>query len=229
VAVRSGAKNGRAVDKRRAIMRAAEGLFAGRRYHEVTLDAVARIAGVSKGTIYNHFKDKEDLFFQLVTSGFKELCGVLKEKLPPGAGFREQLAATAREVTRFFEARLPLFRMMIAEAGHVQGRRRTVRERWLEHRKRLIDAVACVMKRGIADGEVRRRVPARSLASFFLGLLRARAFDRDHAGIPAVGDAALVDLFYAGACGEIGCAARPRGNAARAHKVRARTRASAGG
>jgi AcrR family transcriptional regulator len=201
-------------------MRAAEGLFAGRRYHEVTLDAVARIAGVSKGTIYNYFKDKEDLFFQLVTSGFDELCGVLKEKLPTGAAFREQLAATAREITRFFEARLPLFRMMIAEAGHVQGRRRTVRERWLEHRKRLIDAVACVMKRGIADGEVRRRVPARSLASFFLGMLRARAFDRDHAGIPPVSDRTLVGLFCTGACGGEGRAARD---------PRARSRARAGG
>ncbi len=191
-------------DKRRAIMRAAEGLFAGRRYHEVTLDAVARVASVGKGTIYNHFKDKEDLFFQLVTSGFDELCSVLEEKLPPGGGFREQLAAAAREITRFFEARRPLFRMMIAEAGRAQSRRRTVRERWLEHRNGLIDAVACIMKKGVADGEVGRRVPPRALAGLFLGLLRARAHDREHAGIPPVSDRTLVDLFCAGACGRGG-------------------------
>ena len=94
--------------KRQDIMRAAERLFAGRRYHEVTLDEVAHVAGVGKGTIYLHFKDKEDLFFRLVTSGFDELCEVLKERLPAGAGFREQLSAAARETTRFFDARRPL-------------------------------------------------------------------------------------------------------------------------
>jgi len=195
--------------KRREIMRAAETLFAGRRYHEVTLDAVARIAGVSKGTIYNHFSDKEDLFFQLVTSGFDDLCGVLEGTVPDGAGFREQLAAAAREITRFFAERRPLMRMIITETGCAASRKPGVRERWLKHRGGLVDAVACIMKRGVADGEVRAKVPPRSLASLFLGLLRSRAHDREHSGIPPVSDRVLVDLFCTGAGGDAGC--EPRG------------------
>jgi len=194
--------------KRREIMRAAETLFADRRYHEVTLDAVARIASVSKGTIYNHFSDKEDLFFQLVTSGFDDLCGVLEGMVLDGAGFREQLAAAAREITRFFAERRPLMRMMITENGSAATRKPGVRERWLEHRGDLLDAVARIMKRGIAGGEVRVKFPACSLASLFLGLLRARTHDRDHSGVSPVSDRALVDLFCTGARGEAGC--KPR-------------------
>jgi len=203
--VRSNTMADRATEKRRDIMRAAEELFADRRYHEVTLDAVARIARVSKGTIYNYFSDKQDLFFQLVISGFDDLCGVLEGTLPPGAGFREQLDAAAREITRFFAERRPLMRMMIAETGGAASRRPGVRDRWLEHRGGLVDAVACIMKRGIADGEVRAKIPARALAGLFLGLLRSRAHDREHTGIPPVSDRALVDLFCKGACGEAGC------------------------
>jgi len=206
----AGKTEARAVEKRHEIMRAAETLFAGRRYHEVTLDAVARVAGVSKGTIYNHFSDKEDLFFRLVTSGFDELCGVLNEKLPSGAGFREQLVVTAREVTRFFAERRPLFRMMITETGRAATQAKTVRERWFERRSGLIDAVACVMKRGIAEGEIRQKIPPRTLAGLFLGLLRARAHDMEHAGITPLGDRPLVDLFCAGACGKGGAPAVAR-------------------
>ena len=53
------------LDKRIAIMRAAERLFHNRRFHEVTLEEVAEAAQVGKGTIYRYFADKDDLFFQV--------------------------------------------------------------------------------------------------------------------------------------------------------------------
>jgi AcrR family transcriptional regulator len=55
-----------ATDKRRAILKALEKVLQGRRYDEVTIDKVAQAAGVGKGTVYRYFKDKEDLFFQMI-------------------------------------------------------------------------------------------------------------------------------------------------------------------
>ena len=34
------------------------------------MDHVAAAAGVAKGTLYGHFEDKEDLFFQMCSGGF---------------------------------------------------------------------------------------------------------------------------------------------------------------
>ena len=67
--------------KRDQIMKAAEHLFTNRRFHEITLDQVARAAGVGKGTIYLHFADKDDLFFQVATSGFTQLCEIIERGL----------------------------------------------------------------------------------------------------------------------------------------------------
>ena len=55
-------------DKRQQIMQAAERLFLGKRFHEVTTDEVAREAHVGKGTIYRHFKTKDELFFETATT-----------------------------------------------------------------------------------------------------------------------------------------------------------------
>jgi AcrR family transcriptional regulator len=49
-------------DTRRALVSSARRLFARRGYAATTLEDVCRRAGVTKGALYHHFRDKEDLF-----------------------------------------------------------------------------------------------------------------------------------------------------------------------
>ncbi len=70
-------------DKRQQIMLAAERLFLGRPFHEVTTDQVAHEAHVGKGTIYRYFKSKDDLFFETAHRGFDELCELLHREVSP--------------------------------------------------------------------------------------------------------------------------------------------------
>jgi AcrR family transcriptional regulator len=52
--------------RRQAILEAALGVFVAQGFAAAKLDDVAEKAGVAKGTIYLHFKDKQDLFEQMV-------------------------------------------------------------------------------------------------------------------------------------------------------------------
>jgi AcrR family transcriptional regulator len=52
--------------RRQAILEAALDVFAAEGFAAARLDHVAEKAGVAKGTIYLHFKDKQDLFEQMV-------------------------------------------------------------------------------------------------------------------------------------------------------------------
>ena len=63
-------------NKRTLILQALEELLPGRRFHEITLDEVAKAAGVGKGTIYLYFKDKDALFAELVCF---QLCRLSEE------------------------------------------------------------------------------------------------------------------------------------------------------
>jgi AcrR family transcriptional regulator len=67
--------------RREAIVAAALSEFTERGYAAARLDDVAKRAGVAKGTIYLHFKDKEALFQHLVTTMLGPLVAQL-EKLP---------------------------------------------------------------------------------------------------------------------------------------------------
>jgi TetR/AcrR family transcriptional repressor of mexJK operon len=62
--------------KRRAILVAAAELFMADGYAAVSMDGVARAAGVSKATLYAHFTGKEALFGAIVADG----CAVMRQQ-----------------------------------------------------------------------------------------------------------------------------------------------------
>ncbi|MET1248180.1 TetR/AcrR family transcriptional regulator [Sporolactobacillus sp. STCC-11] len=55
-----------AVDRKENIIVAAERTFASFGYKATTMDLVARLADVGKGTIYTFFKNKEELFYEIM-------------------------------------------------------------------------------------------------------------------------------------------------------------------
>jgi AcrR family transcriptional regulator len=182
-------------------MLAAERLFADRRFHEVTLDEVAKAAGVGKGTIYLHFADKEDLFLQVATSGFTELCRIIEHDRPEGMPFHERLLAVCRQISAFFQRRRRLLRMMQAEDGHLSCQPGAVRERWLAHRRQLVVALGTILATGVREGVIRPDTPPEALAAFLLGMLRTRARELDDPDlVPLEG---VVALFIEGAAGRV--------------------------
>ena len=70
--------------RRQAILEAALAVFAEEGFAAAKLDDVADRAGVAKGTIYLHFKDKQDLFEQMVREAVSPVIVRLEQlaKLP---------------------------------------------------------------------------------------------------------------------------------------------------
>jgi AcrR family transcriptional regulator len=140
--------------RRASILDAALDVFSSRGYAEARLDDIAAAAGIGKGTIYLHFKDKQDLFEQL-------LRGAALPVLDTAAGFagrpdvptRAILAAVVdlfrREVlgTR----RREVLRLIMAEGGRFPELaafyHREVVSRGLAMLRTILD-------RGVARGEV---------------------------------------------------------------------------
>jgi len=178
-------------------MLAAERLFANRRFHEVTLDEVARSAGVGKGTIYLHFADKDDLFFQVANSGLTQLCQIIEHGRTEGMPFQEGLLEVCRQISAFFQRRRQLLRMMQNEEGSMASRRRALRERWLAHRRQLVAALGRILAAGVRGGVVRPDVPPEALAAFLLGMMRTRA--RELEAPEAMPIETVVRLFLEGA------------------------------
>lgn len=62
------------------IIDSASVLFSQNNYHEVMIEDVAKNAGIAKGTVYNYFNSKEELYFYLIEQKLSALTNSLIEK-----------------------------------------------------------------------------------------------------------------------------------------------------
>lgn len=67
------------------ILLAAEELFAEQGYSAVSINSIAKKAGVSKANIFHHFENKESLYFAVLKSASQRMSSLLGE-LNPGEG-----------------------------------------------------------------------------------------------------------------------------------------------
>ncbi len=179
-------------------MTAVERLFRNRRFHEVTLDDVAKEAHVGKGTIYRFFKNKEDLFFHTATAGFDNLCEILKRSEADSTNFPERLFHACNQITRFFSQRRHLFRMMIAEEGHLLVAKGDLKKRWIQKRGMLVASLAQLLQDGMAEGVVRTDLSGSILATYLLSMLRARAHELVDSPPEMARLELLLDIFWRG-------------------------------
>jgi AcrR family transcriptional regulator len=145
----------RAAERRQAILDAALDEFIARGYAATRLDDVAKRAGVAKGTIYLHFKDKEALFQELIRTALVPLIGRLATPPPAGGSVRaalERFAETfAHEVVT--TRRGDIVRLIVAEGPRFPDIAdfyyREVVARGMAGMRALIDL-------GINSGEIRQ-------------------------------------------------------------------------
>src|SRR6188472_3511124 len=107
----------RAAERRQAIIEAALDEFIARGFAATRLDDVAKRAGVAKGTIYLHFKDKESMFEELIRIAIVPLVGRMQGPPPASGTVRDLIEAFAfnfiREVAT--TQRGDIVRLVVAE------------------------------------------------------------------------------------------------------------------
>src|SRR5947207_469599 len=145
----------RAAERRQAIIDAAMEEFISRGFAATRLDDIAKRAGVAKGTIYLHFKDKEALFQELIRTALVPLIGRLAAPLPAGGSVRAALEGFAKTFAQevVTTRRGDIVRLIVAEGARFPGIAdfyyREVVSRGLAGMRALIEL-------GIKSGEIRQ-------------------------------------------------------------------------
>ena len=107
----------RAAERRTAIIEAALDEFVARGFTATRLDDIAKRAGVAKGTIYLHFKDKESMFEELIRTAIVPLVGRMHAPQPPGGTVRDAVEGFAQNFIREVAStrRGDIVRLIVAE------------------------------------------------------------------------------------------------------------------
>jgi AcrR family transcriptional regulator len=159
------------------ILRAAKDVFLEKGYYETSIDEIATLVGVAKGTIYLHFSSKEELVIAIVKKSMEtflqEIDLVTASEKTARAKLEDLLLSMYTglfsEEARFFNSlfnNVDLRRMM-------EEKKHAVRP--------LIDMllakVTVLLEEGKAAGEIDSSLPTSVLASSFFQLLSPRSYE----------------------------------------------------
>jgi TetR/AcrR family transcriptional regulator, mexJK operon transcriptional repressor len=146
----------RSARKRRAILEAGTTVFLSNGYLGTSMDEVAKLAGVSKQTVYKHFADKQRLFSEIVTAIVDEIADPNTDEVlnlkDTGNLERDLRDFARRQLRAVMQPRLlQLRRLVIGEAGRFPQLGQLFYQRGPG---RTIDTLATLFERLAARGEL---------------------------------------------------------------------------
>jgi AcrR family transcriptional regulator len=151
----------RAAERRGAIIEAAMDEFIARGFAATRLDDVAKRAGVAKGTIYLHFKDKEALFEELIRTAIVPLVSRLGAAPPSiGGSVRDMIEGFARGFIQEVATtrRGDLVRLIVAEGPRFPD---VADFYYREVVSRGLAGMRALIELGVARGEIQSKNLAR--------------------------------------------------------------------
>ena len=96
----------KADETRRSLVAAARQLFGDQGYAATSVDEIVRAAGVTKGALYHHFRDKDDLFRAVVEQVKVDVTGAAAERFFDDQDADDEMARVRRLCTSLIEAHL---------------------------------------------------------------------------------------------------------------------------
>ncbi len=144
-------------ERRDRIIDAAARLFGERHFHQVLLDDIAARAGVSKGTVYLYFKDKDDLYLALILHGKQCLHERVQKTIRGLKAPEEKLLGLVQQVVSFC-SETPYFQELMQRAELCQSAVQTAardqsRTQFLNLLIEIIDELNASERWAVADPE----------------------------------------------------------------------------
>lgn len=164
---------GRSGDKRRAIFDAAEKAFGTHGYAAATMEKIAVDAGISKGSIYNYFRSKQDLFMELFTRSVAgdeaDVDTLLNQPIPASRKIEALLDIWFKSFEHYQKiGALFLEYWATAAREHREGGlAATFQQMYARWRERI----AAIITQGVDSGEFRRELDTQWVVSAIMAML----------------------------------------------------------
>src|SRR5437762_2841341 len=149
--------------KRQSIQEAVIRLICREGLKSVTMERVAQEVGIAKGTVYLHYRDKQDLLDEVKASAVAPMMKAVEDILRGDGAPVDRLRAFVLAYLQYFDAHRDLFRVLIyeREVVRVQGSRYQS-----DRYRRLLEATARVIGEAVREGAFREVNPHNVAAMF---------------------------------------------------------------
>lgn len=163
--------------RRRAMLDAAQAVFAEKGYADATLDEIAARAEFGKGTLYNYFEDgKKGILLAVFDDIIREMetliHTVFQEERDEDQSLRSAFHTFVERYFKMIQDQQELFLILVREAHRMALSDDPDRSRFFqEQQERLVDALTPVLDAAVEDGEI-QPLPTDAVANLLLANVR---------------------------------------------------------
>lgn len=118
------------IDRRQQVMDSAEKSFALFGYKATTMEQVARLANVGKGTIYTFFENKEELFSEILRSIIADMRQITEQTVKEENSFLDNVHMSMDSLLEYREEHEPLIKLFRRLTSLVRRKPKKVCRKW---------------------------------------------------------------------------------------------------
>ena len=160
-------------DKREAIIAAAERIFSRKGFFQAKVEEIAAEAGVGKGTVYEYFSSKEDVF--------KEMVIHITQDIKLDFLGKDDFASSTEEIKKIIEENLKFVRKHKSMARMLMQEHMTVSDEVFQYMKEIknegLKSLEDIIVDGIKKGEFRQDINSMVTAHLILGAIMSLSGD----------------------------------------------------
>ena len=134
--------------RRREILDAARSVFARTGFARGIMDAIAKEAGIAKGTVYLYFRSKKEIYRAVLNHDMAFLNQDTLERIDAARNLKDKIRAFTLARLENAEAKKEFFRIMDTEPGSLSFTRSQYRDWLREPVLRLASAIEDASRRG---------------------------------------------------------------------------------
>jgi AcrR family transcriptional regulator len=142
----------RKTERRDSIILAAHEVFTKKGFHQAKMEEIAKKAGVGKGTLYEYFESKKDLFCGMVKQWMIWYFDTIGQAALEGEDFKQKLNNMMTAHMEFALRSQNLINMMLNDYIHIS---RDLNRWMIDSRTDVVNLVETVMKQGVREGKLR--------------------------------------------------------------------------
>lgn len=160
--------------KRLPIFDAAVAVFSEKGFARATMEEIAKRAGIAKGTLYNNYRSKKELFLSLIEEGIERLESAVGREVARREDIPGKLEALIGAQLSFFEEYRDYCKLLLSEVWGLGTR-------WEEQVERLrsgyIRIIRDLIEKGQAEGVIRKNLEVDAAATAVFGAVAVAALN----------------------------------------------------
>ena len=158
---------------RQFILKRAVKEFAERGYEGTTMDRIAGAAEVSKGTLYNYFSGKQEIFFSILHYGMDQILKMIDQTLEEERPIEEKVGILTTHFLEFFQEGGEIHRILMVESERIMmAAHMNLGQMMREHISAFISHLVKFMREGQEAGVFRKTDPELA-AMIFMNIITA--------------------------------------------------------